>query len=68
MNVNLSVKRDQKRKIWRIKKTYYVNDKNFHALEYNHDFGKLDMLINEIGKLREAGIVFDFDEISKKWF
>ena len=45
-----------------------MNDKNFHALEYNHDFGKLDMLINEIGKLREAGIVFDFDEISKKWF
>ena len=56
----------KKQKFEELKKTYNVKDENISALEYNHDFGKLDMLIIEIGKLSETGIVFDFDEISKK--
>ena len=56
----------KKEKFQELKKTYYENDENFYALNYDHDFGKLDMLILEISKLSESGIVFDFDEISKK--
>ena len=45
---------------------YSIMDEEDNYLNYKHDFGKLDMLLNEIGKLSEAGITFDFDEISKK--
>ena len=49
-----------------LEKKYFKIDENQPNLKYQHDYGKLDMLINEIGKISEAGIVFDFDEISKK--
>ena len=49
-----------------LEKKYFKIDENQPYLKYQHDYGKLDMLINEIGKISEAGIVFDFDEISKK--
>ena len=56
----------KKEKFEKLKQSYSkINEENYN-LNYNHDFGKLDMLINEIGKISEAGIVFDFDEISKK--
>ena len=49
-----------------LKNKYSIIDEEDNYLKYKHDFGKLDMLLNEIGKLSEAGIAFDFDEISKK--
>ena len=49
-----------------LKNKYSIIDEEDNYLNYKHDFGKLDMLLNEIGKVSEAGIVFDFDEISKK--
>ena len=56
----------KKEKFEKLKQSYSKINEGQAILKYNHDFGKLDMLINEIGKISEAGIVFDFDEISKK--
>lgn len=56
----------KKEKFEKLKQSYSIINEEQVILKYNHDFGKLDMLINEIGKISEAGIVFDFDEISKK--
>ena len=56
----------KKEKFEKLKQSYSKINEEQVILNYNRDFSKLDMLINEIGKISEAGIVFDFDEVSKK--
>lgn len=56
----------KKEKFEKLKQSYSKINEEQVILNYNRDFDKLDMLINEIGKISEAGIVFDFDEVSKK--
>ncbi|MAH53467.1 MAG: hypothetical protein CMI68_00710 [Candidatus Pelagibacter sp.] len=49
-----------------LKKNYNLIEEDQPGLSYVYDYGKLDTLIHELGKLGEAGIDFNFDEISKK--
>jgi len=50
-----------------LKENFIIISENDEYLVYHHDFGEMDMLIHEIGKLSESGVNFDWDELAKKY-
>ena len=57
----------EKNKFESLKENFDIIAEVDERLVYNYDFGKIDMLIYEIGKLSESGINFDWDEQAKKY-